>query len=175
MPREQKEITSVRYSFYLPCAVVKTETQKPTILERAVFCRRQISRLPLSPEQVTLQAPSVSACSLQTFAVSLRSTPLLLCVQHSGHPPVVYRRWPPPFGVTQCPHIQHIGVSCQEKLRVFPKKVEPLLAQLFWDNPREHREDMVAQQNTLNRLSSKWYRSARWKSGLPDFADAPLR
>ena len=161
MPREQKEITSVRYSFYLPCAVVKTETQKPAIL-KVVCCRRQMSRLPLSPEQVTLQAPS-------------NRTPLLLCTQHGGHPPTVYRRWPPPFGVARCPHIHHIGASCQEKIRVFPKKVEPFLAQLFWDNPREHRQGMVAQQNTLNRLSPKWYRSTRWRSGLPHFADAPLR
>ena len=123
-PREQKEITSVRYSFYLPCAVVKTESPKPAIL-KAVCCRQQMSRLPLSPDQVTMRAPSVSACSLEAFTVSLRGTPLLLCTQHSGHPPTVYRRWPPPFGVTQCSHIQHIGVSCQEKFRVFPRKVEP--------------------------------------------------
>lgn len=138
MPREQKEITSMRYSFYLPCAVVKTENQKPAIL-KVVCCPRQTSRLPLSPEQVTMRAPSVSVCSLQAFTVSLRSTPLLLCTQHSGHPPTVYRRWPPPFGVARCPRIQHIGASCQEKLWAFLQKSRASLSVLFfWDSPREH-------------------------------------
>ena len=152
MPREQKEITSVRYSFYLPCAVVKTETQKPAIL-KVVCCRRQMSRLPLSPEQVTMRAPSVSGCSLQTFAASLRGTPLLLCTQHSGHPPVVYRRWHPPFGATQCPYIQHTGVSCQEKLRVFPKKVEPLLASCSFGTIREN----IGSTWLLSRIHSTGY------------------
>lgn len=111
---ERDHIRAILFPLTLCCS----QNQKPAIL-KVVRCRRQTSRLPLSPEQVTMRAPGVSACSLQAFTVSLRSTPLLLCTQHSGHPPTVYRRWPPPFGVARCPHIQHSGASCQEKLRAF--------------------------------------------------------